>query len=142
MKSLSKTFVDRAGVELHRAERYRVFVALTMIDLGFVRDLAEPDMREALLEDLAIFVKSRVRACDYVARLDNDCIGLLLPETSRQGAEVALKRITDLMRDEIAKVTEKPIKQIIPAGLASYPDAAGAVTVSQFLQDLQHLSRN
>jgi len=27
-------FIERAGIELHRAERYRVFVSLSVLDMG------------------------------------------------------------------------------------------------------------
>lgn len=142
VESLSQTFADRAGIELHRAERYRVFVALTMIDLGFLKEKLAGAALDETINQMTAFVRKQIRACDYVARLDDECLGLLLPETSRQGAEVALRRITESMREELGQITGQPVKQIIPAGLASYPDAAGAVTVSQFLQDLQHHCRN
>ena len=137
-----QSFLNRAGAELHRAERYRIFISITVIDLAFVREMIGERGMGQLVEAVGRMIRQQVRACDCVSDLPEDCFGLLFPETTRQGAEVALKRITEMVRDEVRRMTGNAISQILPKGLASYPDAAGAATVSQFVEDLQHRSRN
>jgi len=142
LESVVRTFVARVGEELHRAERYRIFIALTILDLNPVADLIAGSSEPEVLSDLEQTVSQSIRSCDYVSFVDNRCLGLLFPETSRQGAEVAIKRVTQLIQDELSRLTSRPVKQVIPAELASYPDAAGTRTISQFLEDFQHKSRN
>ena len=134
-------FVDRVGVELNRAERYRIFVSLTVIDLGQVTG----DRRETtpgLTEALGRRIRETVRACDYVAFVDNSCLALLFPETPRQGAEIASRRVAAVVREEMAKLSAAEVKEVIPVEIASYPDTAGAKTMNAFLEELARKRRN
>ncbi|UCC43679.1 MAG: GGDEF domain-containing protein [Candidatus Zixiibacteriota bacterium] len=142
MESSFQSFLNRADDELHRAERYRIFISITVIDLGFVREMTGERGMGQLREAVGRMIRQQVRACDYVSDLPKDCFGLLFPETTRQGAEVALKRITEMVRDEVRRMTGNTIGKILPKGLASYPDTAGAATVSQFMEDLRRSARN
>ncbi len=138
----SKTFLDRAGLELNRAERYRIFISLTVMDLSFLSDSMEKEPIEALITSLEKNLAIKVRKSDFCARINKTSIGLLFPETSRQGAEVAINRLTEVVRDEITKISDSDVRQIIPTQLASYPDAAGTVTVEQFLDKLTIARQN
>ena len=136
-----RAFVDLAGIELHRAERYRVFVSMTLLDFGFARQHISGEfdpVREALKHQ----VRKSIRACDYIAMLEGDRLALLFPETPRQGAEVAARRLADLVRQEVSRLAEKPISDIIPVEIASYPDTAGAKTLAGFLKELADKNRN
>lgn len=134
-------FVDLAGIELHRAERYRVFVSMTLIDFSFAREHFAGDI-EKLKATLRQKVRQAIRACDYVAVLEGDNLALLFPETPRQGAEVATRRLADLVRTEVARMTSKDVKDIVPVEIASYPDTAGAKTLAGFLEELAEKNRN
>lgn len=133
-------FVDRVGVELNRAERYRIFVSLTLIDLSPLAK-AGNGLADGVRESLGRRVRETVRACDYVAFVDNTSLAMLFPETPRQGAEIASRRVAALVREEIAKVSGET-KDVIPVEIASYPDTAGAKTMNAFLEELAKKRRN
>jgi len=140
-QQVPNSFINRAGIELHRAERYRVFVSLTVLDLGFVRQAAG-DRFSAIMETLSGLVQSNIRTCDYIAQLDDSRLGLLLPETSRQGAEIAVKRLSEVIRTHLAASINEDVREVIPVEIASYPDTGGAKTLSGFLEELMIRSRN
>jgi GGDEF domain-containing protein len=134
-------FAERVGVELNRAERYRVFVSLTVLDLGGATQAAGENITETL-NSLTEAVKESVRACDYVELLGDHCLALLLPETPRQGAEIASRRLAQMVRERLRDMTDNRVDVVIPVEIASYPDTAGARPLTSFLEDLAKRSQN
>ena len=142
LNPVAEKFLTRAGIELNRAERYRIFISLTELDLGFPRELVGEEKSARLMDEIGELTRRHIRGCDYAAFVGPTCLCLLFPETSRQGAEVAARRLSEIIQEEVSRHTEKPVDRIIPVELASYPDAAGAKTINQFLEELQHRNRN
>jgi GGDEF domain-containing protein len=139
--SCTDTFAEKVEVELNRAERYRVFVSLTVLDLSPAEEMAGERTVE-VLQDVAMGVKEAVRTCDYVALLYHHCLAVLLPETPRQGAEVASRRLADIARTRLMARLGQEADQVIPVEIASYPDTAGARTLGGFLEELAKKGRN
>lgn len=139
--SCSEAFAEKVAVELNRAERYRVFVSLTVLDLGAVRE-GDGDKVLELLHDVSNKVKDLVRACDYVALLHNHCLAVLQPETPRQGAEIAAKRLAAVIKNRLMERLGNNADLTIPVEIASYPDTAGARTLNGFLEELAHKTQN
>lgn len=136
-----QAFLIRANIELHRAERYRVLVSLTVLDLEFAREHVgrQPIESVSKLRDL---VRAAIRDCDYMTILEDNRLVFLFPETSRQGAEIAVRRLSDLVRRHLSDASGRPIKDVIPVEMASFPDTAGAKTLAGFLEELASSSRN
>lgn len=134
-------FANKVAMELNRAERYRVFVSLTVLDLEPAREAAG-DKASELIADLVSGVKNAVRACDHVELLEEHCLAVLLPETPRQGAEIAARRLADIIQGKFSESIGQPIDKVISVEIASYPDTAGAKTVTGFLEELSKKSRN
>ncbi len=142
-KTSSPTFVERVGVELHRAERYRVFLSLTVLDLCPSEDQSCDEVEVGkVLDDLAGQIKEAVRACDYVELLGKGQVAVLLPETRRQEAEIVAHRLADLATEKLGKSSSKNGDNIVPVEIASYPDTAGAKTMTKFLEELAAKSQN
>ena len=139
---VNELFVTQIGTELKRAERYRIFVSLAVLDLGFLDGLMGEAERVTLIRDIYNLTRQKTRGCDAVSILDNHRLCVLFPETPRQGAEAAAKRVRELVTSELSKRRAQPVEQIIPMELASYPDAAGARTITQFLEEIQAASQN
>jgi hypothetical protein len=135
-----RTFLDRAGIELQRAERYRVFVSMSVLDMAPVKRLVG-DIQPAFAQEILTLAKHDVRACDYVSLIDGH-LALLFPETSRQEAEIPARRIAEMIRSFVHEKTGIASQDVIPVEIASYPDTAGARTMSAFLEDLTDKSRN
>ena len=135
------SFLTLADIELKRAERYRIFVSLIVIDFSRTRQIHENCTQEKLAE-LALFTSGKVRACDTVTALGDCRLAILFPETARQGAESAARRLGDLVKRHIADKLSVGTDEVIPMEIASYPDAAGARTIANFLEELVQKSRN
>ncbi len=135
------SFLTLADIELKRAERYRIFVSLIIIDLSRSRQVYGQCTDERLAA-LAQFTSAKVRACDTVTPLGDCRLALLFPETSRQGAESAARRLGDLIKQQLSDNPVIASEEVIPMEIASYPDAAGAKSVAKFLEELVEKSRN
>ena len=136
-----RVFFSQAEVELKRAERYRVFVSLVALDISVVDRLEERE-RVLVANEIENLVRASVRGCDYFSICGHGCLVALFPETSRQGAEIAGRRLGEKIRAKILELTMNKIDEVVPLEMASYPDAAGAQSVAALLHDLAHRSRN
>jgi len=135
------SFLDTVDVELKRAERYRIFVSLIVLDIGFL-ETAFSDRGVTVVKELFDAVRRQVRAIDNISLIQPYKLGLLFPETTRQGAEIASRRITELIRTKLSELNNQRFEQVIPLEMASYPDAAGAKSISDFLQEYSRQSMN
>ena len=118
-----------------------VFVSLTVLDLTTVRE-AFGEGLSPIFQDVMNAVRDSIRACDYVELLNEESLALLFPETPRQGAETAARRLADLVRERLCDLTDRSLDGVIPVEIASYPDTAGARPLSGFLEELVSESRN
>jgi GGDEF domain-containing protein len=135
------TFLNRVGIELKRAERYRFFVSLIALDLSFVHQLFGDNTFHVVATVLQA-VQSNIRIIDDVSIVGKHRLVLLLPETSRQGAEIAARRLTDLIRNSLSSHADRTIEEVIPLEMVSFPDAAGAKSVKDFMGELARQSSN
>jgi hypothetical protein len=139
--SYVKPFVERVGRELQRAERYRIFVSLIVLDFNTLKTNSDgcETTDTAKLIDL---VTGNTRSVDYTVLIDTGKVAVLLPETPRQGAEVAGRRVVELIRTKFPNATSDSGDFVIPLQMASFPDAAGARTVQEMLSDLAPVESN
>jgi len=135
------TFIEAADLELKRAERYRIFVSVVLIDFHPAGH-SDSDHEVLTTDEVLDLVRRNIRAFDQAAVVDNSRLALLLPETSRQGAEAAARRLTTIIRDRRAQQSEILREQTIPLEMASYPDAAGTRSVADVLKELANASMN
>lgn len=133
-KVTEEHFLDRVDIELKRAERYRIFISLLVFDVAAVKKVF-PKQDGSVMADLSGYVQKHIRSIDNIALLGHHKIGLLLPETTRQGAEIASKRISELVKTRLSELIDERFDQVIPLEMASYPDAAGAMSITDFLKD-------
>lgn len=135
------TFLNQAGIELKRAERYRVFISLIVIDLSFTNEIfgsKAPEMKEELIK----LTQSNVRVSDLLSKVGDNKLVLLFPETSRQGAEVTSKRLAEIIRKRISEILQRKVDNIIHLEMSSFPDTGGAKTIATFLEELAEKSQN
>jgi GGDEF domain-containing protein len=142
MENVSKSpFIEKVGLELQRAERYSIFISLTVLDLSFLNEIPEDERTESLKTVLDV-VSSNVRAIDSVSVMNKQQLGLLMPETSRQGAETVAKRIVSLIKGRLAGENRLEIGDVIPLQMASFPDTAGAKPIRELLKEWSDRNRN
>ena len=120
--SSNNEFATKISYELKRAERYRIFLSLVVFNFGSVIDLAgnkinkSSEERDRLLSGLIGIIRKCSREIDHISNSGMLKIGLLMPETSRQGAEVAAKRITDSVNEYCSDLFARPSDIMVPVG--------------------------
>jgi GGDEF domain-containing protein len=131
-----QSFLDRVDIELKRAERYRIFISMLVFDLSFIDNLFPQNPAE-IKKELTDWITNDIRAIDFASRLEDNKLALFFPETGRQGAELASKRITDMIKEKIAELHDIQVQQSIAPRMASFPDAAGADSIDDFLKSYE-----
>lgn len=89
-------FESRLELEMMRATRYSLNVGLIVFSVHDLEDYEERNgrlMRELALEDVASIIARNTRQVDIAARLEDDRLAVLLPETGRLGTLRLAERI-------------------------------------------------
>jgi len=131
-------FATRISYELKRAERYRIFVSLLVFSLdSIVEKLAvnrfkSKEDKDSFLRAVKGFVRESVREVDAVSNSNAEMVGILCPETSRQGAEAAARRLQESLNNFLSDYFGDSTDLLIPVEISSYPDAAGARSLASY----------
>jgi PleD family two-component response regulator len=139
-------FRDLALLELKRAERYRNFLSLLVLNLseflGTVgrRKITSEDQENCLLDKAINRLRLESRETDLISRLDDDRLAMLLPETDFNGARIAADRFQGLLTDLLADFLQSNYRFDVPLEITSFPDATGEVSFKSRLAGLA--SRN
>lgn len=140
MKAESE-FAEHIGYELKRAERYRYFVSLVVFNVGPIIDLGGngqlrlEGQRTDFVDQVRNVISKIAREVDAVSDRNNTKIGLLLPETSRQGAEAAARRISNSLSQFCTDYFRKQSDYLVPIEISSFPDAAGTRSVASYMEE-------
>lgn len=138
---MSSDFVSKINYELKRAERYRIFLSLVIFNIGPILDMVVEEekkgrgSRSEFLESLSEVVRRSVREVDAVSNHGRSRIGLLFPETPRQGAEAAARRISSQISAFCKDYFRAPVEYMLPVEISSFPDAAGARSISSYFDE-------
>ncbi len=138
---IESNFAERISYELKRAERYRYFVSLVIFNIGPIIDLGgngqlrREEQQTDFVDQVRNIISKIAREIDAVSNQNLTKIGLLLPETSRQGAESAARRISSSLAQFCTDYFKKPSDYLVPVEISSFPDAAGARSVASYLED-------
>jgi diguanylate cyclase (GGDEF)-like protein len=116
-----RAYEERMEEELLRAQRMGRSLALLLLDVDHLKQMNDTFGHAAgdqLLRAVVDVLRSRTRGIDLAARLGGDEFILILPETDRAGAMVALERLMEGIAEQ--RIHGQPIQ--ISAGMAVYPD--------------------
>ena len=116
-----RAYEERMEEELLRAQRMGRSLALLLLDVDHLKQMNDTFGHAAgdqLLRAVVDVLRSRTRGIDLAARLGGDEFILILPETDRAGAMVALERLTEGIREQ--RIQGQEIR--ISTGVAIYPE--------------------
>lgn len=116
-----RTFLERLATETAQGRRYSHPVALVVIDIdGFsslnrTHGLATGD---AVLRELALRLRLRMRDADALGRLGGDCFGAILPHTDERGAAVFADAVLRRMISRPVETEAGPLTVTVSLGVA------------------------
>ena len=99
-------FYDRADLEIRRAKRSQSHLTIVYIDLDSFKEINDQlghHVGDALLQTVASVLARNTRSTDVLARLGGDEFTLLLPETRQKQSQFMIRRLKDLLLDEMHK---------------------------------------
>jgi hypothetical protein len=140
-KEVHFDFSSRIDFELKRAERYRIFLSLVVFNLGPVLENIVDNGHEAakkkeeFLSAMRDNIRHSVREIDAISNSGMSRVALLFPETPRQGAEAAARRISSMLNSYCSDYLKKPVDLLLPVEISSFPDAAGARSITSYLEE-------
>jgi diguanylate cyclase (GGDEF)-like protein len=112
--------------EIKKSQRYRRNFSLILINIDRLLSClkeAVPQSREGILGQIHGSLLATIRGADIAALMRSGEIGLLVPETSYQGAIAAARRIRQAIRDLPAvRGLSVPSPSPIVFGIATFPE--------------------
>jgi diguanylate cyclase (GGDEF)-like protein len=120
-------FQDRLREELHRAERYRHFLSLILIDLDHfkrVNDNHGHPTGDAVLSELAARLRRAVPATALVARYGGEEFAIILPNAAKARALQVAGVVHDVVRATPMLVAGVQLHVTLSAGVSTYPEDA------------------
>jgi GGDEF domain-containing protein len=124
-------FRDLALMELKRAERYRNFLSLLVLNLSeFLstagrRKIASREEAHQFMEKVINRVKGGARETDLISEVRNECLVMLLPETNGEGARVAGERLQKLLSEFLSDFLDSDYRFDVPLEITSFPEESG-----------------
>lgn len=132
-----RAFFEWASKEVERSRRFKRPVTLLYIDCDdfkAVNDSQGHAEGDQVLREIGQAVQGVVRDLDFVARVGGDEFVVLLAETDAAGAQVAVRRVQELLSREMAKSGRSITFSV---GAATF--AAGPRTVEEALREADSL---
>jgi GGDEF domain-containing protein len=124
-----KRFMDIALLELKRAERYRSFLSLLILNLSEFLATAGRRKINSLEESRQFTVRAvnrlrhGARETDMITNLDDSRLAMILPETDRQGAQCAAVRFHEMITEFMAEFMQSDYHFKIPLEITSFPNS-------------------
>jgi GGDEF domain-containing protein len=121
-------FRDMALLELKRAERYRKFLSLLVLNLSeFVstagrRKISTREEVDRFMESVIGRIRQVARETDLISGINNRHLVMLLPETDRVGAEAASTRFQQMVAEFLSDFLDSDYEFDISVDITSFPD--------------------
>ena len=116
-------FHELLETELARAKRYKIPISLIFADIDYFKQINDTYGHLAgdhALRIVSKFLQDIVRTCDTVARYGGEEFGIILPETSIDGAVVATERIRKKVPEQQIEYENKKFTITLSFGVACF----------------------
>ena len=117
-------FSERLGEELQRSKRYKLKLALLMIDIDDFKQANDTYghlVGDVILKSLGAILKESTREIDLVSRYGGEEFTVGLPETGADGALIVAERIRRRVAENIFKAYDEKLKITVSIGISVYP---------------------
>jgi diguanylate cyclase (GGDEF)-like protein len=133
--------------EIYRSQRYGYEFSLVFIDLDHFKHVNDTHghlIGSRLLYEIGNLLKNNSRLIDFAFRYGGDEFVLLLPQTSKENAIIAARRIHKMIGDTVWLVAEElNIRITASLGLACYPvDSRTKVQLLQLADEAMYHVKN
>lgn len=117
--------------EVDRAKRYKSSLSLILCDIDSFKEINDTyghDVGDRALQTISATLKTFLRKTDLAGRYGGDEFMLILPETSRKGAENLVNKLLSIMGETDLQLPDgKPVRLSMSIGIAE-PSASDAGT--------------
>ncbi|MDP3177043.1 MAG: GGDEF domain-containing protein, partial [Spirochaetaceae bacterium] len=115
-------FLETAGNELEKAERFRRPISLLMLDIDLFKTINDQHghpVGDVVIKFVVDACRSKIRRVDLFGRMGGEEFAVLMPETDcESGLEVA-QRIREEVEGSVCKVGELRLSTTVSIGIAS-----------------------
>ncbi len=115
-------FNSALKTEIERSNRHNHLLALLLIDIDYlsrINDRLGQEIGDETIAKIAKLIKDTLREIDLIYRFGGDQFAVILPETSRNEAEIVVNRL----REKIKKIVIPNVGAItVSIGMATYPE--------------------
>lgn len=112
-------FLDTLEAEARRARRYKRQMSIAVLAIDGYRDIDEEfghNVGDAVLSSVASCLTSTLRQTDFIGRVNSDAFGVLLPETARHEALIAMERVNTAV-DDLNASGDLPVEVRLAVGV-------------------------
>ncbi len=115
-----RAWIEKAHCEIIRAQRYSRPMALAILDLDqfkSINDAYGHPAGDRVIKRIASLCMATMRQSDFFGRLGGEEFGLVMPETSAEGAEAVAERVRTIFTNEPIDLG-RPIHASVSIGVA------------------------
>ncbi|MCJ7749819.1 MAG: diguanylate cyclase [Armatimonadetes bacterium] len=112
-------FGDTLEAEIRRVRRYKRPMSVAVLAIDGYREIDEEfghKVGDAVLLSVANCLTSTLRQTDFIGRVDSDAFGVLLPETARHEAFIAMARVNAAI-DDLNASGDLPVEVRLAVGV-------------------------
>lgn len=119
-----RKFSELVTEELNRAVKYKMSLAIIMLDVDFFKECNDRYghlIGDYVLKNVARILKTSLREIDLVGRYGGEEFSILLPDTEFDEAKIVSERLIQSVRNYDFKAYDQKFKITISIGVAVFP---------------------
>jgi diguanylate cyclase (GGDEF)-like protein/PAS domain S-box-containing protein len=116
-------FSERGVEEFHRAQRYQSHLSVLMLDMDELKGINDQyghAAGDAVLRLVTAALKNNLREVDIPGRLGGDEFGVLLPDTTLEGAQLVAERLRAAIEGQFVSVADQSVHTTASLGAAEF----------------------